>query len=420
MEILVITRSAINRNDNMGNTIDNIFRGKKNINVHNIYMRAEQYKNDLCKTVYQISEQDLIKNPFSRIECGFEITDNTKISNKQENDEKICYDVAKKLNLYSLWYFRELLWGLGNWRNKSLEDYIKRINPDVIFMPSFGCWYPYKVLFYILGIKQTRVILFHADDNYSMKQFRLSPLFWTYRLNLRRWIRKAVKISDINFCISELQKKEYDKALNIDSLILRKTPKISFNKYNKIEEGKTVQIVYTGNISSGRWKTIALVGKAIDKMNSQKLKAQINIYTASTISKKIDSVFKSIKCLKLLGPVPASEIPSIQSNADILLHAESFSLKDKLEVRLSFSTKIIDYMQSGKCILAVGPHDIASIDYFVSNNIPYCITNRLDIKTKVENLVMDKELIKCCSKQVMMITNDVVKKQCITDITKVL
>lgn len=47
---------------------------------------------------------------------------------------------------------------------------------------------------------------------------------------------------------------------------------------------------------------------------------------------------------------------------------ESFEEVEMQKTKYSFSTKIIDYLQSGSVILAIGPKDISSMRYL--SNIP--------------------------------------------------
>jgi hypothetical protein len=49
--------------------------------------------------------------------------------------------------------------------------------------------------------------------------------------------------------------------------------------------------------------------------------------------------------------------------ADIVLHVESFNPVQIKNVRLSFSTKIIDCLQSGSCMMVIVPKGIASVEY---------------------------------------------------------
>lgn len=392
MKVLVLSRSALNSDDNMGNTIENLFGYTEQIELHSLYMRAGSYNNNICKTVYQISEQKLIKSIFSRRDCGEEV-ETSVVENSEEVKENKYYDFAKKVNLYMLWLIRELIWTLGCWKTNSLCDYIKKIKPDIIFMPSFNCWYPYKILEYITKQTNARIVLYHADDNYSLKQLHVSPFYWLYRINLRSWIRRSVKISDLNFCISNLQVSEYEKQFNVKCHLLQKTD--NFDKYPKIEKtvNEPIKMVFTGNLSSGRWLTLALIGEALKRINSKNTKAQLYIYSATTLTSKMKRALSTDGCIFYMGRVPAKDIPDIQSKADILVHAESFRLKDKLEVRLSFSTKIVDYLSRGRCILAVGSHSVASIDYFLQNKSGYVITEKQLLDKMLAKLIDDKDQI---------------------------
>ena len=65
------------------------------------------------------------------------------------------------------------------------------------------------------------------------------------------------------------------------------------------------------------------------------------------------------------------------SDADVVLHAESFYEEQILKTKYSFSTKIVDYLQSGSVILAVGPDEISSIKYL--SKIPgVCVIDEME------------------------------------------
>ena len=51
------------------------------------------------------------------------------------------------------------------------------------------------------------------------------------------------------------------------------------------------------------------------------------------------------------------------SEADVVLHVESFDANQMKRVQYSFSTKITDCLQSGNVLLAIGPAGISSIEY---------------------------------------------------------
>ena len=207
MRILVITRAPWRNDNNTGNTMSNFFDSLKEFEFYNLYFRNQKPLNNIAVKSFSISETQLIKNLLNNDQVGV-VVDKTDIDVVSE--EKL-YSNAKKHASTTLMWLRDLLWSVGRWKSKSLKSFLEEIKPDVIFMPVFNCFYPHKILSYIKKLTNSKVILFHADDNYTLKQFAFSPLYWLYRFNLRKWVKRSVNLSDINYSISNLQKQEYEK-----------------------------------------------------------------------------------------------------------------------------------------------------------------------------------------------------------------
>ena len=391
-KILTITRSPLNSNDNLGSTLEKILGNNECIELHNVYLRSEKYNNDICKSVYQIPEQKLLRSFFTRKQIGEELQLTQKVPNFDSRDKKEdrVYNFFKRFSFYFPWLCREMMWSLGRWKNKSFESYLKKVNPDFIFFVSFNSWYPYKVLKYIQSVIPAKTIVYHVDDNYSLNQFHISPFYWIYRFKLRKCVKNTSKIASINYCISLAQKEAYDNYFGIDCKLLQKTA--SFLK-NEKEISCPIKIVFTGNISSGRWKTLSLVGKALDEINKNHELAYLEIYTQTALTKKIS---KALKCssVKKVEQAFSNEIPSIQLSADMLLHVESFEKKDINSVKLSFSTKIVDYVSRCRAILAVGPFDVASIKYFIENGTGFYICDKFNIQQRLLEIFNNRTAIK--------------------------
>ena len=390
--MLVITRGAWSNDNNTGNTLTNIFSCCPDFEFHNLYLRSESTGGScFCKSVFRITEGQLINNILKGEECG-ELVDveNNKIDDTREAR---AYSMSKRVKLYTLWWMRELLWSVGKWNNEAFSQYVKSVSPDVIFMPVFGCFYPHKILAKIHKLTSARVVLYHADDNYTLKQFSLSPAYWLFRFRLRYWVRKSVGIAALNYSISSLQQEEYQKSFGKEFKILQKFHDFSVSPAVAKEVGNPIKLVFTGNISSGRWRSLALLGQALDRINLRSEKsAQLEIYTATELT---DKMSKALACESIVmkGFVPSEQMVEIQSAADVLVHVESFGFKDKLEVRQSFSTKIVDYLSRAKCILAIGPEDVASMRYLKENDAAYVVTDRVELEKSLEKLLGSETLI---------------------------
>ena len=124
-----------------------------------------------------------------------------------------------------------------------------------------------------------------------------------------------------------------------------------------------LQLVFTGNINLNRWKSLAMLARALRGINENGVKAQLRIYSATPMTEAMKTALDIKNTSFLMGSVPSSEIPRIQRDADILVHAEATDLKNRLTVRQSFSTKIVDYLKAARPIVAVGPKEVASIKH---------------------------------------------------------
>ena len=54
--------------------------------------------------------------------------------------------------------------------------------------------------------------------------------------------------------------------------------------------------------------------------------------------------------VKFMGALSPQRVKEVQQEADVVIHAESFRLRNRLKTRFHFQ-KIVDYFQSGSCIL---------------------------------------------------------------------
>lgn len=83
----------------------------------------------------------------------------------------------------------------------------------------------------------------------------------------------------------------------------------------------------------------------------------------------------------------------MQKEADVVVFAEALEGKDANVAKLSFSTKITDYLSSGKCILAIGREYIAPIDYFNRYDAAIIAHSENEIHEAVIKLINNPELV---------------------------
>ena len=246
---------------------------------------------------------------------------------------------------------------------------------------------------YVADYTNKPLVLYVWDDVYSLKQFCLSPLWWIDRLFQRRSIRNLIKRCSILYTISNEQKEEYHKTLGVRTELLYKG-KIFDKKPETEYETNLIQMIYTGNLYSGRFGTIASLCEELDQINKNGKKIEIQIYSGTDLTEKQKNQLNKYEGVYFNGKVTESEVERLQNKADVLLHIEPFSLKGSLLCRLSFSTKLVDYFYKGKCIFAVGSSRCSAMKYLKRNDAAIIVTSLEDVKKNLVNLSTQPELMK--------------------------
>lgn len=390
--ILVITRAPWLNDNGIGSTLSDFFSDFSNYEIYSLCLREATQVTSLSHRNFYISESQLIRGVIKHEPVG-KITSEQDSSLTRENEEARIYSVSKKLNFMILNFARELLWSLNTWKNERLDDFLNEAKPDLVFFPDFPCVYAHKVLNYIYKKTHAKIAVFHADDCYTLKQFSVSPLFWAYRFYLRKWVRKTVKISNLNYVISDVQKEDYDRCFSVCNKVLTKFSDFSQAPELKNDYKFPLELVYTGNIGLNRWKSLSIIANALKKLNEKEIVAQLKIYTNNGVTKRIRKALDDSRSVFLMGKQPAKEMERIQKEADILVHVESMDLKNRLLVRQSFSTKIVDYLKRGRAILAFGPMSVASIKHLNDNNCAIIATSEKSVIERMKEIVDDPAIL---------------------------
>ena len=78
------------------------------------------------------------------------------------------------------------------------------------------------------------------------------------------------------------------------------------------------------------------------------------------------------------------------NTSDILVFAESFDPEQEEKVRYSLSTKVPEYMSTGRAILAIGPESVGSVSYL--RDVAACVSSADQMDEVLFRLLEDPEL----------------------------
>ena len=252
------------------------------------------------------------------------------------------------------------MWKLGCWKTKELDEFLDEFRPDVVFFAMEGYIHFNRINRYILKKTKAKGIGYFWDDNFTYRQSNHLG-HRIYRFFQRRDLKKMAKLCGDFFAITPKTKEEADEFFGIDCKILTKPINFDGTEFELTNPSLPLKMLYTGKLIIGRFDTIKLVGEALDEVNKNGLKVELDVYTTTVLNE--EQIKGLSPYVHILGAIPQTEVARVQKEADILLFAEAVDGPNSKIARLSFSTKLTDYFCSGKCILAVGDPDTAPMDY---------------------------------------------------------
>ena len=403
MRILMLSPYPWCKNNSFGNSYSSIFGKVGDIEIAHIFFLdgIPDYEPNV-KRYYKIPESQVMSSAcrfWENIDgVGYELTFAPETAGPQDKkEEKKKSSIYQKMLAFGKrkhWTFmflaRELTWKIGKINYDRMMVFVNDFKPDIFFLPYNHIYYTNRLALYIKQHTDVPMVLEMAMDHYSLKRVSWSPVFWIDRFVKRAMIRKLVGESEMMFVISKKLKEEMERDLHIPCRVLYKTPDESraYQPYTPGGNG-IIKYLFTGNIYANRWKTLAMLAEELRRHGGGKL----DIYTATPISKEMDRFLNIDGVSEIHAPVSQEDVIALQNNADVLVHAEAFDKYNKSLVRCAISTKIMDYLSVGRCILAVGPSDISSIEYLADNDLALIANNEQQISEVVRMINADHSVI---------------------------
>ena len=393
MKILFVSASPVNKEIGTGNTFLNIM--PSDMELASIYTR-NGLPDKRISLAFCVNEKMIVKKLLGRIQTAGKIIDERYGSKKYIPEEEVNESIvrlAKKKRYTIMFWVQGLIWRTNVWKSKELEDFINKFRPDLIFTLFTNNIFLNRIILHILTISGAPLVLYAWDNNYQWNKYQRSPLRWINQYFERIYMRKVINKARKLYVISDIQKMDYEQIFGKKCTVLTKGYNFSEQVPIKSSHNMPIQLLYTGNLGNNRWKTLSMIVNVLENMNRREIKGQLRIYTATPLTDEMVKALNKGCSSLIMGSVPADEIPEIQRRADILVHVEAFDRKNKFTVSQSFSTKIVDYLANASCILAVGPKDIASIDYFIRNDAGMVAESEMEIQACLQKVFDNPQLL---------------------------
>ena len=403
MKILILSVDPWKQNNSFGNTYSNLFSKIENIEIAHVYLLdgSPDIENNIS-CYYQIPESEIIssvlKFPRNKHRVGREIY-TSEIEEKKckttnpPKDSKGIYskllNIGKRHHWGVMFTARELAWKIGNINYDGLFNFIERFNPDLFLLAYYNVYNSNHIAQRICRHFDIPMVMVMMMDHYSLKRISWNPFFWIGRFKKRAMIRRLVSRSEKMFVISRKLKEEIERDLHIPCKILYKIPDETRSHQPYIPHEGIIKFLFTGNIYANRWKCLAMLAEELKENRIGKL----DIYTATPITKKMLQALNIEGVSELHEPVNQDRIIELQNAADVLIHTESLDKKNRLLVRCAISTKIMDYLSVGRCILAIGPKEVSSFEYLEDNDLALIASSKEELSQIISDIAKNRAII---------------------------
>lgn len=375
-KILVISHNPFSKTQNNGKTLAAFFKDWPSNKLAQLFLTLDRIDTDVCDSFYRISDVEVLKAWVKHNNnYGNEINKDTVESfndDKTTMHQNKLYILVRNLfqkRLPLSMIFRSFVWNrVKPWKNDKLNRWIEQEKPELIFFQSSNVYAIYDMVYYI-SKRYNIPIIMETTDDYVTYSFSLNPFKYLNIYLLRKKYKKLVSVSKCVFAIGEKMALEYTKKFGGNFKVAMNS--IEFKSAPTPYKVKTDNFVFTyaGNLGLNRWKILYKLGKSFKKIHEKyELSLKLNIYSLNEMPKKVLKKLNLPPFIEFKGGLNSQELNEVRNNSDFLVHVESDDPKQIEITRLSISTKIPEYLLSERCILAIGPSNVASIEYLRDNN----------------------------------------------------
>jgi len=395
VRVLVISHNSFSDTQSNGKTLSAFFKNWDRENLAQLYFTASVPDFTVCQKYFRITDFDILKGiAFKGIHGGrIENERATNIVYNKKGLKSFYFDLFNRYACYLFRLLRDVIWRFVGFESKMLTAFIDEFNPQVVFFQSSSGTFAFSIVKWVCQTRNIPLVMQTTDD-YVTGKLTLSPFFWIHHFHLKKAYKWAVSYADCVIAIGDKMAHEYKIRFGGNYYVAMNS--IQDPRLPAYVSGtEKIRFLYAGNLGLNRWKVLSLIAVCLEELYlEEKLFGELSIY--SLIEPNNDVLnYLNVNCFsQFRGSLDTDDLNREKSLSDILVHVESFDTKSKHITRLSVSTKIPEYLISKRCILAVGPSDVASMEYLAKNDLAVIVNynNKSKIKSALKKIIIDEQV----------------------------
>jgi glycosyltransferase involved in cell wall biosynthesis len=247
----------------------------------------------------------------------------------------------------------------------------------------------------LLASELERPVIPHFTDHWIDTRFVGSPMGRHLRRRLLFWLERVLGRSPVIFAMSELMAEEYARRFQKDcrvfTTLVEEEPYLRAVRRTR-HDGEAIRFVYAGSLGLERWGVLQALARALQALRTEGPVGTLEIYCSDEDRRAYKKAIEIPGVAYMREWVPASELPELFVNADVLVHVESPSPRLLPYTRYAFSTKLSQYMMAARCLLLIGPPEAGSMREVLRTGAGVVIgsTSRQQIETALRRILGDQ------------------------------
>lgn len=348
----------------------NWLAGMPDVELAHVYCSAEPPQTGCCGRFFQITDQMVVRSLLRGPRAG-RVLSETDGPGASGGPSGAPTEYAGLLRAYKRFHFesvlaaRDFVWRYARYDTRALSDFLADFAPDIIFSMRYGTLKMLHVEGLVRRLCGKPIVVYTGDDEYSLRQVRLSPVYWARRLLTRRRMRRVIPSYAQYFMHDQRQAEAYARDFGVSAGVLLKCGDFrGVAPHGRVHT--PLRMVYAGKLYCNRWKTLAMIADCLRGLDGGggEPPVVLDIYTNDAVGEGVRRRLQDGRCCVLHGGVPPERLRQVYDGSDIALHVEAFDLKNRLLVQHSFSTKVVDCLGSGCALMVVSHEGHAALRYF--------------------------------------------------------
>jgi len=389
-KILVISHNSFSKVSNNGKTLESIFNCFPKEKLAQVFFSENENPDfEFCYNYFKVTDSNVLKSLLKGYaDCGIELRpkeEEAQFQDEQFKSKSNLFRLGKSMSDY-LVLFRDFLWSFNSWKSKSFLDWSKQVNPDIVFYVGGNYGFSHAIAQFTAQKMQVPLVSYFTDD-YLIFPKNKNILDWIQRMRMKKFYTRTIHQSSLCFAIGDSMAKEYTNYFKKEFYPIMNS--IEKQEYVPYVENQDLQLTYIGGLHLDRWKMLLRLAKLLTR-------GTIHVYSIERPSDEILLKFRNHNIL-YIGAVRGHDLIKTILASDVLLHVESDDVYNSSLTKLSVSTKIPEYLMSGRLVVGFGPEGVASMKVLSENSIGIVLSSKSQdscIKSQLEMICTNFELRK--------------------------